>query len=79
MNILSVIIIVLFCTVLCIFEIPKMLKKKLFKELVIFSIVLLCGFIIGILKSFGSPVSNPSDWISAVYSPFLSHFENYMK
>lgn len=56
-----------------------MLKEKLIKELVIFSIILLCGLVAGIMKSVNLPVLNPSDLIKTVFSPFLNSFENFMK
>jgi hypothetical protein len=58
-----------FDVVVCIVEIPKMLKQKLIRELAVFSVLLLYGTAVGVLKVFDIEVPNPSDLIAWVYSP----------
>jgi glucan phosphoethanolaminetransferase (alkaline phosphatase superfamily) len=65
----SMIALVLFDIIVCSIEIPKMLKQKLIKELITFSILLLLGTVIGMMKSLDMKVPNPSDFLAWVYSP----------
>lgn len=69
MTLLVVVVVLSFDIILCIVEIPNMLKNKLNKELWIFSVLLLIGTVLVILKSLNVKISNPSDWVDMVYSP----------
>lgn len=79
MMILSIVLLILFCVMICIIEIPKMLKDRLYRELFVFLLLLVCGFITGILKSFNLAVPNPADWVAAIYSPFADLMINFGK
>ncbi len=70
MAIVSILAVLAFGTVLCIIEIPKMLKDKLYKELCVFVVLLGLGTVIAILRSFNVEIPNPSDLIMWMYSPF---------
>lgn len=70
MALASIILVLVFSTVLCIIEIPKMRKQKLNRELWTFSILLGLGTILAILKSLDVKIPNPSDFVAWVYSPF---------
>jgi hypothetical protein len=61
--------VLMFSTVLCITEIPKMLKERLYRELWTFSILLAAGTILTVLKSLDAEIPNPSEFIAWVYSP----------
>lgn len=69
MAAVSLIALVLFDTVVCVIEIPKMVRGKLIKELITFSVLLLLGTIIGVMKALDMKIPNPSDWLAWVYSP----------
>lgn len=69
MAIVSILAVLVFSTVLCITEIPKMLKQRLYRELWTFSILLATGTILTVLKSLDVEIPNPSDFIAWVYSP----------
>lgn len=62
-------IILIFSSILCFIEIPKMLNEKLYRELWSFSIILVLGITLSILKCLDVEITNPSDWIAWVYSP----------
>lgn len=55
--------------VIVISEVPSLIKKKLIKEMVIFSILLLFGLLISILIAFGVAVPNPLDFLNTVLKP----------
>lgn len=69
MVIVSILVVLVFSTVLCRIEIPKMLQDKLYKELVTFSILLGLGTVLAILKSLDVEIPNPADFIAWIYSP----------
>jgi hypothetical protein len=69
----------LFDVVVCIVEIPKMLKQKLIRELAAFSVLLLFGTAVGVLKVFDVKVPNPSDLIAWVYSPVSDIMKSLFK
>jgi len=72
MALLSIILVIIFSSILCIVEIPNMLKDKLYRELIAFSVILFCGIILTILKSLDIQILNPSDIIATVYSPIVT-------
>lgn len=69
MNIVAILAVLIFATALSIVEVPKMLKSKSYRELWSFSILLLLGVVLTILKSLGVALSSPNDWITWVFSP----------
>lgn len=76
MAALTIFIVLAFSTVLSIIEIPKMLKNKLYKDLVAFSVLLSLGTVLVILKALGVEIPNPSDWVAWIYSPVSGLFKN---
>lgn len=72
---MSVAAVLVFATIICIKESPKMVKEGLIKELVTFCILLALGTALTIMKSLDVKIPNPSDLVQWVYSP-LSNFMN---
>jgi hypothetical protein len=72
---LSTAAVIVFASIICIKELPKMLKAGLIKELVTFCILLALGTGLTIMKIFGTKIPNPSDLVKWIYSP-LSDFMN---
>ncbi len=72
MGIFSVVLVMAFSIVLCIVEIPKMYKEKLYRELAAFSVLLCCGVILAVLKCLNIDIPNPLDFIAIIYSPITS-------
>ncbi|MGQ3480068.1 MULTISPECIES: hypothetical protein [unclassified Paenibacillus] len=62
--------IMLSAAVIMILEVPYMLRKRLRKELWVFSILLLLGVGISSAKSLQWTTPTPLNWITAVYKPF---------
>lgn len=69
MKIVTILAVLVFATVLSFIEVPKMLKSKSYREFWSFSILLLIGVTLAILKSLGVTLPNPSDWVAWVFSP----------
>lgn len=79
MSAVMILLIVIFSTVLCIVEIPKMLNNKQYRELSAFSVLLLLGTVLGVLKSLDVKLPNPTDWLVWVYSPFKEIMKSLSK
>lgn len=62
--------IMLSAAVIMILEVPYMLRKRLKKELWVFSILLLLGVGISSAEALQWAIPTPLDWITAVYKPF---------
>ncbi len=76
MTIIVILSVLILGAVLCVYEIPRMLKSKSYRDLWAFSILLALGIILTILKSFHVSITNPSDWVAWMFSPvsdFLRH------
>ncbi|MGE5328695.1 MAG: hypothetical protein ACM3KR_04210 [Deltaproteobacteria bacterium] len=78
MKAASILLTLVFSSVLCLIEIPKMLKGRLYKELWTFSIILALGVTLAILKSLDVDIPNPSDWVTWVYSPVSDFLKQVM-
>ncbi|HQA58813.1 MAG TPA: hypothetical protein PK033_13175 [Acetivibrio sp.] len=69
MAVVSILAVLVFSTLVCFAEIPKMLKQKLYRELWVFCLLLGIGTILTILKSLDVKIPNPSDFIAWIFSP----------
>ena len=56
--------ILLVATVIIFVEVPPLLEKKQKKELIIFTIILIIGVTLSILRSFGINIPNPCRFIN---------------
>jgi hypothetical protein len=79
MGIVAILAVLAFSAVLCIAEVPKMLKGKLYRELWTFSVLLGLGMVLAVLKSLDVEIPNPSDWIAWVYSPVKGVMKSLLK
>ncbi|MGG1678340.1 hypothetical protein ACIFOT_21755 [Neobacillus sp. NRS-1170] len=61
------------------FEIPYLRKKKLTKELWVFSFLMLFAVGLGIAKSLNWPIPNPLDGIRTVLQPFSDFIYGMLK
>ena len=55
--------------VISIIELPKMLKEKLWKEIVLFFALLGCGLFLSIGQILEIPIPNPTDIIKNIFGP----------
>lgn len=76
---LMIIAVFAFSTVLCMTEIPKMLKKRQYRELWLFSVLLALGTTLAILKSLDVRIPNPSDFAAWIYSPLSEVMKSLQK
>jgi hypothetical protein len=69
MAVITIPIVLAFGIVLSIVEIPKMLQQKLIRELVAFSVLLISGSVLSVLKSLKVEIPNPNDILVWFFSP----------
>lgn len=79
MPIIIIILVLAFGTILCLYEIPKMVQNNSYRDLWTFCIILALGITITILKSLQVTLPNPSDWVAWAFSPFSELVKNYIK
>lgn len=72
MSLISTVLVIVLSVVLCFVEIPQMLKSKLYRELVAFSVILCCGVILTIVQGLNIPIPNPADFPATVFSPIVN-------
>jgi len=79
MELVLIIAIFAFVTILSLLEIPKMLKKKQDRELWAFSVLLALGTVVAVLRSLDVKIPNPSDIVLWIYSPLSEIMKNLHK
>lgn len=79
MVLIVILLVLAFAAILCIVEIPKLLRAKAFKELWVFSLLLTSGVALSILKSLKVEIGNPSDLFTWIYSPLEGVMESLTK
>ncbi|MGE7759555.1 hypothetical protein [Peribacillus sp. NPDC097895] len=60
------------------FEIPPLVKKKCWREIIVFVSLLLVGMTLGILIFMNITIPTPIDWITKIYSPFASFVDHIL-
>ncbi|MDF2960619.1 MAG: hypothetical protein K0S39_2354 [Paenibacillus sp.] len=50
-------------------EAPYLIRKKMIRELCMFTVVLIAGVTVSILQSLRIPLPNPLDWITVLNKP----------
>ncbi|MNP04085.1 hypothetical protein D3C76_959900 [compost metagenome] len=60
-------------------DVPPLVKKKLTKELWVFSILLSFGTILAILQALHIRIPNPLDGMIAVYKPIADMVDSWLK
>lgn len=72
MSLTSIFLTIIFAAVLCVTQIPKMVREQLHRELAAFSVILFCGVLLVILKVMNVNIPNPADLIAEIYAPIVS-------
>lgn len=72
-----IIIVLIFSFLLCMLEVPKLLKLKQYRELSVFLVLLLSGTVMMVLKRLCIELPNPSDFLAWVYSPVEGFMKNF--
>jgi NhaP-type Na+/H+ or K+/H+ antiporter len=60
-------------------DVPRLLRKKLHKELWIFAILLVFGTALSMAQALHLKIPNPADWIAAVYKPVSDMVSTLLK
>jgi hypothetical protein len=67
----AIILLVAVFTAIGVFEIPKILEKRLWRELFVFSFLLVLGFTLSVLLALDVPVPSPVKGIRSLMNPIL--------
>jgi|LSQX01.2.fsa_nt_gb hypothetical protein len=79
MVLIIIVLVLAFAAILCIVEVPKLLRSGSFKELWAFSLLLALGVVLSILKALKVEIGNPSDLFAWIYSPLEGVMESLLK
>lgn len=60
------------------FEAPGLVRKKMWRELTAFSVLLLVGMILSFGQALDLPLPNPTRGIEAVFKPFSLYLEKLL-
>lgn len=75
---LTIIGIIAVVILICVLEVPRLVKDKLIKELVVFTALLLFGTIISIAQALQIRIPNPMDLIITIYQPVYNVFQAWL-
>lgn len=79
MAIISITAALAFGALLCLYELPQLLKSKNRRELWSFSVLLALGISLAVLRSLKVSITNPSDWLAWLFSPVSDLVKNILK
>lgn len=79
MVLIVILLVLAFASILCIVEVPKLLREGSFKEFLTFSLLLALGVVLSVLKSLKVEIGNPSDLFAWIYSPLEGVMESLLK
>ena len=75
---LPVIFIIIIASLISLYEIPRLLKKELKKEIFIYSLLLIIAVGLGILYSLDIKIPNPLEGLTSIYKPINKLIEKYL-
>lgn len=67
----TVVLIIAVFTVIGLFEVPKILEKRLWRDLLVFSFSLILGFTLSVLIALDVPLPSPVKGIRSLMNPIL--------
>lgn len=79
MVLIVILLVLAFAAILCIIEVPKLLRERSFNEFLAFSLLLALGVVLSILKSLKVEIGNPSDLFTWIYSLLKGVMESLLK
>ena len=59
-------------------EVPALIKKKLWRELITFSVLLLIGMTYSYGQLLDLPLPNPTDWVEAIFKPVSQYLQELL-
>lgn len=75
---LASIVIFLIGVMISFFEIPALIKKKRWREITTYFLLLAVGLTLSFLVAFDVTIPSPIDWINKFYSPVTSFMERIL-
>lgn len=75
---LASIVIFLIGVMISFFEIPALIKKKRWREITTYFLLLAVGLTLSVLVAFDVTIPSPIDWINKFYSPVTSFMERIL-
>lgn len=79
MKVACMVFVILLAIFLSIRDIPEMKRKKSYKEMAVYVIILFLGVMLTILKANGADLPNPADVVVAVNSPFVAMLKGVLE
>lgn len=79
MGLVYIIIIVALSIILCVSQIPSMLKNKEMMDFVAFTLILALGITLFVLKAVDVKLPNPSNLLAYIYSPISEFMSEFLK
>ncbi|MBO8137252.1 MAG: hypothetical protein H0Z40_03850 [Desulfotomaculum sp.] len=73
----AVLLIIVYTAIISI-EVPGLIKKKLWRELAVFSFLMLVGMIFGFGVALDLPVPNPISALEAVFAPLTKYLDGLL-
>ncbi|MFC0272050.1 hypothetical protein ACFFIX_11370 [Metabacillus herbersteinensis] len=65
-------------SIISLFEIPPLVKKKYWREIIVYFLLLTPGLVLSILLIKDVSIPTPLDMITKIYSPVTSFFERIL-
>jgi len=66
-----IILLLLACLLIVIIEVPSLVKKKMWRELVVFSVLLVIGMVLAVPQVYGIRLFNPNAPWLALFKPMV--------
>lgn len=66
-------------SLIALYEVPRLLKKKLLKECLVFSLLLIIGTVLSMAMVLQIPLPNPTDWMMIIFKPISNWIDNLLK
>lgn len=73
-----ILLLILVFAVIIAFEVPGLVRKKMWRELTAFSVLLLMGMILSFGQALKLPLPNPTRGIEAVFRPISQYLEKML-
>lgn len=73
-----IVLLILVFAVIIAFEVPGLVKKKMWRELAAFSVLLLIGMVLSFGQALKLPLPNPTRGIEAVFRPVSQYLEKLL-
>ena len=75
---MDLVVILVVVAVIIAIEVPLMWRRKLIKEMWVFSFLLLFGTFLGIINALNIPVPNPLGWMIFIYNPVADMVSSWL-